>query len=151
MRERSQNLLCNRIRAYDMIFANSSCRSPPNTHAIVDKPPPYQAPPGFETRTIEDEDDESPKASQLFGSANTKGKQIWYIIAPASVPIASIKKMTLRDVKQRKSVVTHLGNDYGFVQDVSRENESTSIMLPSTADNGYRAGKNMQTPVYLQD
>jgi hypothetical protein len=116
---------------------NAVFRPELNAHAVIEKPLPYLPPTGFEKRSISD----LSHASQLFSSSNLKNKQIWYITAPASVPISSVKKMTLRDAKNRKSVLTHNENDYGFVQDTSKDKEFIKIMVPNAKDNGYRAGK----------
>lgn len=106
-------------------------------HAVIEKPPPYLPPSGFELRNIE----EASKASKLFSKENLKGKQIFYITAPASVPISSVKKMSLRDAKMRKTAVSHEGDDYAFIEDSSKENSALKVMVPKQSEDGYIAGK----------
>lgn len=98
---------------------------------------PFKPPPGFEKTSSKN----SSKASQLFSKSNLEGKEIWYITAPASVPIASVAEMSLRDAKLGKTVFSQDGNDYGFVQDPLDDKTYTKILLPSNSKDGYSIGK----------
>ncbi|KAH6721272.1 DNA-directed RNA polymerase I subunit RPA34.5-domain-containing protein [Leptodontidium sp. MPI-SDFR-AT-0119] len=97
-------------------------------------PTPYRPPPGFDLTSL----DGTLKASQLLKESGLEGKQIWYFTAPASVPISSIKAMSLLDAKNGKTVLTHDGNDYGFMKDLAEDTTYTRIMVPSS-DVGYKA------------
>lgn len=97
---------------------------------------PFKPPPGFEKSSSKN----SSKAPQLFGKSNLEGKEIWYITAPASVPIASVKEMSLRDAKLGKAVFSQNGNDYGFVHDPLDDKTYTKILLPSNSKDGYSIG-----------
>jgi DNA-directed RNA polymerase I subunit RPA34.5 len=70
-----------------------------------------------------------------------EGKQIWYITAPASVPLSSIEQVSLRDIEKNKKVLSHMGNDYGFIQDAAEVKTYSKIMTPNSSDDGYRTGK----------
>lgn len=102
---------------------------------MLEKPPPYRPPPGFEAKSIE----EHHASSELFDAGYLKGKEIFYITAPASMDMSTVEMMTLRGVEKRKSVVTHDGNDYAFVEDNAMERGHTNVMIPSSSDDGYRA------------
>lgn len=98
---------------------------------------PYKPPTGFEPTSLNG----APKASQLFKKSNLEGKQIWYFTAPASVPISAVEEMSLQAAKESRTVISHNGSDYGFVQDAAEDKVYTKIMVPSSSDDGYRAGK----------
>ncbi|KAH7369836.1 DNA-directed RNA polymerase I subunit RPA34.5-domain-containing protein [Rhexocercosporidium sp. MPI-PUGE-AT-0058] len=109
-------------------------------------PPPYRPPPGFDLASP----DGTLKASQMLKKSSLEGKQIWYFTAPASVPISSIKAMSLLDATNGKSVLTHDGNDYGFIKDSVEDTAYTRIMVPSS-DAGYKAAsKSIDQVFHLQ-
>lgn len=83
----------------------------------------------------------SKTASQLFNKSNLEGKEIWYITAPASVPIAKVKEMSLQDAKSGRAVFSQDGNDYGFVHDPLDDKTFTKILIPSSSKDGYSIGK----------
>ncbi|CAG8979588.1 hypothetical protein HYALB_00010789 [Hymenoscyphus albidus] len=95
---------------------------------------PYQPPTGFESRSIED----ASQVAKPFKSSRLGGKQIWYFTAPASVPIDSIQEMSLLGAKNRDVVYSQDGNDYGFSKTEAEENTYTSILVPSSSENGYK-------------
>jgi hypothetical protein len=98
---------------------------------------PYRPPSGFELASLEDE---APEASQLFEKSNLEGKQIWYMTAPASVPISSIQKTSLAEITNGNAILSHNGNDYSFIQDSSEDITYTKVMVPKSSDDGYRVG-----------
>ena len=98
---------------------------------------PYKPPSGFELASLKDE---APEASQLFKKSNLEGKQIWYMTAPASVPISSIQKTSLVKITNGNAVLSHNGNDYRIIQDSSEDITYTKVMVPKSSDDGYRAG-----------
>ncbi|RDL32554.1 uncharacterized protein BP5553_09010 [Venustampulla echinocandica] len=98
---------------------------------------PYGVPPLFKSAAIQD----AKQAPAAFKKYKSEGKQIWYFTAPASVPISSIKKMSLSGVKAREKVCSHDGNDYGFVQDVANDGTEAKIMVPHGSET-YQAVSN---------
>ena len=100
------------------------------------KPVSFNPPAGFTAASVDD----SRKSSQLFGDSNLESKQIWYITAPASVSIDTIKDMSLRGVRSGKVVLSQKGNEYRFVEDTAENKTYTKLMLPNKAKNGYRIG-----------
>ncbi|KAF7876374.1 hypothetical protein EAF04_001467 [Stromatinia cepivora] len=105
---------------------------------------PFKPPPGFEKTSSKN----SSIASQLFNKSNLEGKEIWYITAPASVPIASVKEMSLQDAKLGKAVFSHDGNDYGFVHDPLDDKTCTKILLPSNSKDGYSIERKPVDQIY---
>ncbi|KAL2072207.1 hypothetical protein VTL71DRAFT_11550 [Oculimacula yallundae] len=109
-------------------------------------PAPYQPPPGFDGASL----DGTLKASELLKKSNLQGKQVWYFTAPASIPISEIKAMSLGDAKHGKTVLTHEGNEYGFMKDSAEDTTYTRIMVPSS-DVGYKASsKSIDHVFHLQ-
>ncbi|PQE13381.1 hypothetical protein CJF31_00008396 [Rutstroemia sp. NJR-2017a BVV2] len=118
-------------------------KAPPPSNALngsssksvsTPKPVSFNPPAGFTAASFDD----SRKSSQLFGDSNLEGKQIWYITAPASVSIDTIKDMSLRGARSGKVVLSQKGNEYGFVEDTAENKTYTKLMLPNKAKNGYR-------------
>jgi|SRR5271170_1475531 hypothetical protein len=105
--------------------------------APIKEAPPYIPPASFELVSF----DEPPSASHLFKNSNLEGKQIWYITAPASVPISSIQQTSLSSINQSNAILSHKGNNYGFIQDSSEDMRYTKVMVPNSSDEGYHAGK----------
>ncbi|PVH88007.1 hypothetical protein DL98DRAFT_224718 [Cadophora sp. DSE1049] len=107
----------------------------PTTNTVSFKAPaPYQPPLGFDLASL----DGTSRASQMLKKSSLEGKQIWYFTAPASVPISSIEAMSLLDAKNGKSILTHGGDDYGFMKDSAEDTTYTRIMVPGS-DTGYKA------------
>jgi hypothetical protein len=100
---------------------------------------PYSPPTGF-AEALAQSGDRS-KASEVFSPVNLAGKQIWYITAPKSVPIAAVKKVSLQHVQLGKPVLCLDGQDYGFVQDQVDNISHTKLMVPDDNNNRlYRTG-----------
>lgn len=96
----------------------------------------FAAPAGFEhTAKIP-----SNMAAQVFDKAKLEGKQIWYFTAPASVPISTVKKVSLQKAKEGKPTISHNGNDYGFVREEPNSKSYARVMVPSPTGNGYITG-----------
>ncbi|KAG4437002.1 hypothetical protein IFR05_007506 [Cadophora sp. M221] len=123
-----------------------TARKPTTNTVSFQAPPPYRPPPGFDLASL----DGTLKASQMLKKSSLEGKQIWYFTAPASVPISSIKAMSLLDAKNGKTVLIHEGNDYGFMKDSAEDTTYTRIMVPSS-DAGYKAAsKSIDQVFHLQ-
>ncbi|KAK8910107.1 hypothetical protein ACHAPC_005472 [Botrytis cinerea] len=105
---------------------------------------PFKPPPGFEKSSSKN----SSKTPQLFSKSNLEGKEVWYITAPASVPLASVTEMSLRDAKLGKAVFSQNGNDYGFVHDPLDDKAYTKILLPSNSKDGYSIEKKSVDQIY---
>ena len=98
---------------------------------------PYEPPPGFEASSVSVHP--SSKAAEIFSPAYLAGKEIWHITAPASVPISSIKEVSMQGIKARTSVLSHKGADYGLVSESGAEQANNrALLLPSIQTNGYQ-------------
>ncbi|TVY46876.1 hypothetical protein LOCC1_G002795 [Lachnellula occidentalis] len=109
-------------------------KEPASKTATIQPPPPYKAPAGFETSSI----DGTSQAATTFKKSSLEGKQIWYFTAPASVPISSVKKMSLSAVENGEKVCSHNNYEYGFVKDTAEDKTYTKIMVPNSSDDGYQ-------------
>ncbi|TVY36548.1 hypothetical protein LSUB1_G005557 [Lachnellula subtilissima] len=111
-----------------------SSKEPASKTVTIQPPPPYKAPAGFESSSI----DGTSQAATTFKKSSLEGKQIWYFTAPASVPISSVKKMSLSAVEDGEKVCSHNNHDYGFVKDTAEDKTYTKIMVPNSSDDGYQ-------------
>ncbi|KAL2039416.1 hypothetical protein N7G274_007688 [Stereocaulon virgatum] len=101
------------------------------------QPAVYDPPSGFEASSIAIHP--SSKAAALFSPTNLEGKEIWHIMAPASVPISAIKEVPTQSVQSRTSIMFYKGADYCLVPETGAEAPSNrALLLPSTQTNDYR-------------
>ncbi|KAG9248236.1 DNA-directed RNA polymerase I subunit RPA34.5-domain-containing protein [Calycina marina] len=98
------------------------------------QPDDFIPPTGFKLQSISD----NAKASDLLHKSNLKGKQMWYITAPASVSKEAIETMVWpRDVRE-KAVIKFNGIEYAFVEGTAEAKASTQFMVPDSSRDGYR-------------
>jgi len=71
----------------------------------------------------------STEIGNLFQPSNLSGKQIWYITAPADVPV-SIDKVDSNNLAEAKALISHEGQEYTLVNESSSSHSITSIMIP---------------------
>ena len=71
-----------------------------------------------------------PQATSLLSAPALAAKQLWYITAPASVPISSIRSVSLRDVQAGRPAITVHGQSYGFVRPDSGADAHTRVLVP---------------------
>ena len=131
---------------------SSSVGSPdPQLKEKSEPPPsPFQPPKGFEISAVPSQ--KSSRVSELFAQSNLRGKQVWHITVPASVSITSINEVSLHDIQNGTSVLSHESANYGFIsgEDVKRENKQ-SLLLPSFQANDYRpANVSITKTLHLQ-
>lgn len=119
------------------MFDRHALKVSSTTAGAVEKPFVYRPPSGFEPASI----NEAQRISQLLKGSNIEGKEIWYITAPASVPLSSIEGLSLLAVKERKKILSYKGDDYAFASGASEVKASTKVMVPNTSDGSYRTGK----------
>jgi hypothetical protein len=90
----------------------NSAASEPSPHVVGPRPvSQFNPPSGFDPPTLVS----SSRANDSFLPSNIHGKQIWYITAPASVPISSLKEVAMEKVVKGRSILSLEGKDYGFV------------------------------------
>jgi hypothetical protein len=90
-----------------------------------------------------------PKAAEIFSPANLAGKQIWYITAPSTVPISSIKSVNLSAVAAGKPAMEIDGNEYGFVKD-ERTDAHTRLVVPTKAGTYVTSQRPVDSILHLQ-
>ena len=97
------------------------------THTSVLRPAiAFDPPMGFKEIA---EVSSSTEIDDLFRLSNLSGKQVWYITAPADVPV-SIDKVDLNNITEAKPLISHEGQEYTLVNESSSSHSITSIMLP---------------------
>jgi hypothetical protein len=101
--------------------------------------PIYNPPDGFAILT--ENNNGNQKVAEVFSRTNLAGKQLWYITAPASVPISSVKQVSLQDVQLGKPALSLGGRDYGFVQDQAGDRSFTNVLIPEENSTAYRVGR----------
>jgi hypothetical protein len=98
--------------------------------------PAYEPPHGFQPLST---DPSSSPTSRLFDPANLAGKQIWHIIAPASVPVSALKEVSTQKVMNGEAVMSHNDSDYGFATlDEAAGSSQTMLLVPGKT--GYQPG-----------
>ena len=97
---------------------------------------PYEPPSGFEASSISIHPSSS--AAEIFSPANLTSKEVWHITVPGSVPIDSMKEVSMEDFKSKIAILSHKGADYGLVPESGVEQASNwTLLLPSLQENKY--------------
>jgi hypothetical protein len=102
-----------------------------------ERPATYTPPSGFEVASIDD----AQRVSHLLKDSNLRGKEIWYITAPASVSLSSVEELSLLNIQERKEILSHNGDAYAFVPDASEAKSYTKVMVPNSSDDSYHIGR----------
>ncbi|KAL8866035.1 MAG: hypothetical protein Q9174_006537, partial [Haloplaca sp. 1 TL-2023] len=80
-----------------------------------------------------------------------RGKQIWHITAPASVPIDTITEVPVQKVATGEAILKHDEDDYGLVAETDATGDRKVLLIPSTDDNRYHvAGAPITRTLHLQ-
>ncbi|MCJ1459074.1 hypothetical protein MMC28_009451 [Mycoblastus sanguinarius] len=115
----------------------------PKKRSLPPKPAPkqtlssYKPPLGFELASVSH--NPSSKLPETFGSSNLLGKQIWHITVPASVPISSVKEVSMQSIQKGTAVLSYKGAEYGLVADTDAQSiSSQALLLPSSQSHDYR-------------
>lgn len=100
----------------------------PTSHVSETRPAPtFQPPHGF--KSVKPPSTTS-KTTDLFQSQTNTEKQIWYITAPANVPLSSLKELVLDKLVEGEPVMTYKDVDYSFTMDDTAR-PTTSIIIPN--------------------
>lgn len=115
----------------------NSLRSPRKNSPTRDSSPSHSEPPtGFQTSKIIIHP--SSKVAEILAPLCLDGKQIWHITTPASVPIASIKKISTQTINKGTSILSYKGEEYGLVSTGAEQAISRALFIPSAETNDYR-------------
>ena len=104
---------------------------------------PYAPPKGF-AQPASNSPDDSSQISQIL-TEDLSGKQVWHIIAPSSVSLASIEGFSLEAVRSGKPIISQNGVNYGFSPDANPE---TSILVPDGTGMNYSRIKTSTSRAY---
>ncbi|CAO1602578.1 hypothetical protein XANCAGTX0491_006185 [Xanthoria calcicola] len=120
------------------------------TPSVVPVPAaPYKPPAGFEAATITQKTAIDPQ--RPFTKEALLGKQIWYITAPASVPISLIKEVSAREVTERRSILSYKNTEYGLIAEPDTKHGENMLLIPSPENNHYlSSGAHIEKSLHLQ-
>lgn len=122
-------------RSEESDHSTSQMRSePPSQVAIEPRLLPYAPPAGFEAATISV--GANYNLAELFSPSFLQRKQVWHIIAPASVPISSITEVRKQSVTDGSAVMSYKGAEYSLIEE--NQNLHESVLLPFVEANSYK-------------
>ncbi|RFU30860.1 hypothetical protein B7463_g5505, partial [Scytalidium lignicola] len=116
--------------------------------ASLQEPPLYTPPSGFNPVTVGE--NEITRTSELFKTSTLEGKQIWHIVAPASVPLETLKQISLQDINKSKAILSFNGDKYGFVEDKRENSKSTKVITPKGSSSYKTGGRTVDKILRLQ-
>ena len=102
----------------------------------------YEPPPNFSPAKISNV---SPSLLNAFNPELLRGKQIWQISVPASVPIDSITSVRMTSVTDGSPILTHDGTEYCLSIQSDGTMEGEMIMLPNAEKNKYLSAKGVKS------
>lgn len=79
----------------------------------------------------------------FFEKAQMEGKQVWYITAPASLPVTVVQDLTIPMDQAQKGlpVLTHNGDDYRLAFDDPSASSSFRLLIPHKKGQKYSERK----------
>ncbi|KAL8846045.1 MAG: hypothetical protein Q9221_008841 [Calogaya cf. arnoldii] len=93
-------------------------------------------------------------SSNLQNSSNKEAlhdKQIWYITAPASVPVSLIEEVSKCEVAEGASILSYKNAEYGLIAEPDTKHEGKLLLVPSPEHNDYRpSGVRIEKSLHLQ-
>lgn len=98
--------------------------------------------PDFHLRKLEGNVDASDVAG-FFEKAKMEGKQVWYITAPASLPVTVVQDLTIPMDQAQKGlpVLSHNGDDYRMAFDNPSASSSFRLLIPNKKGDEYSMRK----------
>ncbi|KAL8658058.1 MAG: hypothetical protein Q9226_001319 [Calogaya cf. arnoldii] len=120
------------------------------TFSVVPLPAaPYKPPAGFRAATISQTS--SRNLQNSFNKEALHGKQVWYITAPASVPVGLIEEVSKREVAEGGSILSYKNAEYGLIAEPDTKHEGKLLLVPSPEHNDYRPlGVRIEKSLHLQ-
>lgn len=94
--------------------------------------------PDFHLRKLEG-DSSAADVAKFFSKAQLEGKQVWYITAPASLPVTVVQDLSIPmdQAQQGLPVLSHNGDDYGMAFDNPSASSSFRLLIPNKKGNEY--------------
>ncbi|PGG95447.1 hypothetical protein AJ79_10052 [Helicocarpus griseus UAMH5409] len=107
----------------------------------------FKAPEGFKLLSKN-----APRSSDVSRAlSDLRGKQLWHITAPASVPMNSIKELALDAVATGQPILTHKGANYRLREDQVVAEKNKTLLLPDRQGNTYhRSNLNIAQTFHLE-
>jgi hypothetical protein len=112
----------------------------------------FEPPPGF--RSVDTTSLKSSGGHSILEKTQLMGKQIWYITAPAGVPVTKIQEVALDSIVKHEAILNHDGLSYGLIEDqeMIRHNvallpgeQGYSVLKPSI-DKSFRLQQIVELP-----
>lgn len=77
--------------------------------------------------------------ANFFSKAQLEGKQVWYITAPASLPVTVVQDLTIPMDQAQKGlpVLSHNGEDYRMAFDNPAASSSFRLLIPNKNGDEY--------------
>jgi hypothetical protein len=93
----------------------------------------------------------SSKATSLL--SDLKGKQVFHITAPASLPFSKIKEVSMAKLMQGEPIITHEGVNYGIPAEAFSEAEpaNKSLLIFDEKTQTYRSAANQVPSYHVQE
>lgn len=113
--------------------ASQASASETTTTAIV-PPQPFAPPPGY--KALNTKSALAKTVNSLFDPSTISSKQIWHITAPSSVPLSSIKSVSLSAIQSHQTILSHDGTDYNLAEEPTN---NARVLLPSSKSDAYTA------------
>lgn len=81
--------------------------------------------------------------ANFFSKAQLEGKQVWYITAPASLPVTVVQDLSIPMDKAQQGlpVLNHNGDDYRLTFENPSASSSFRLLIPSKKGNDYTLRK----------
>ncbi|CAD6502978.1 BgTH12-02652 [Blumeria graminis f. sp. triticale] len=93
----------------------------------------FKPPPGFQPFELK----EVPNSPDFLSKSNLQGKQIWYITAPISLEVSSLKDLTLAALTTGTPLVEFDGDEFGFFPESADKHNFPKVLTPTASKNGY--------------
>lgn len=103
--------------------------------------------PDFHLRKLDGNIDATDVAG-FFEKAKMDGKQVWYITAPASLPVTVVQDLTIPMDEAQKGmpVLSHDGDDYRLAFDNPAASSSFRLLIPNKNGDEYSIRKQLMLP-----
>lgn len=88
-------------------------------------------------------DSSAADVAKFFSKAQLEGKQVWYITAPASLPVTVVQDLSIPVDKAENGqpVLSHNGEDYRMVFDDPSASSTYRLLIPNKKGNEYSLRK----------
>lgn len=98
--------------------------------------------PDFHLRKLEGTSDAS-EIANFFSKAQLEGRQVWYITAPASLPVTVVQDLTIPmdEAKKGMPILAYNGEDYRMAFDNPATSSALRLLIPNKKGDEYSLRK----------